>query len=134
MDWNVEALSERGRYGREAGVRSDAAVSLGACAFGLISAHVDGASDPTRIAMNVVSGVGFLGAGVVLRESGRISGLSTAATLWATALVGLAIAYGMYVIGVLAAWIAVGLLALHHVPAWTRWKLRLRYRKEEKSP
>ena len=134
MDWEIEALMalraliaallgafiawEREQHGREAGVRTYAAVSLGACVFGLVSAHVVGASDPTRIAAGVVTGVGFLGAGVILREQGRVAGLTTAATIWATASVGLAIAYGMYLLGTLTALIIFGLLALHHLPAW----------------
>lgn len=140
MDWNAEALMalraliaallgavvgwERERHGREAGVRTYAAVSLGACVFGLVSAHVTGASDPTRIAAGVVTGVGFLGAGVIMREQGRVAGLTTAATVWATAGVGLAVAYGMYMLGALTAAIIFGLLALHHLPAWHRLKSR----------
>lgn len=140
MDWNVEALMawralmaallgafigwEREQHGREAGVRTYAAVSLGACVFGLVSAHVTGATDPTRIAAGVVTGVGFLGAGVIMREQGRIAGLTTAATIWATASVGLAVAYGMYLLSALTAAIIFGLLALHHLPAWHRVKGR----------
>lgn len=152
MDWSAEGLMalraaiaalfgaligwEREQHGREAGVRTYAAVALGACAFGLISAHVTGASDPTRIAAGVVTGVGFIGAGVILREQGRVAGLTTAATIWATASVGLAIAYGMYVIGVLTALIIFGLLALHHLPAWHRVKVKAKthHRHEEKHP
>lgn len=152
MDWSAEGLMalraivaallgaivgwEREQHGREAGVRTYAAVSLGACIFGLVSAHVTGASDPTRIAAGVVTGVGFLGAGVILREQGRISGLTTAATIWATASVGLAIAYGMYLLGLLTALIIFGLLALHHLPAWHRvkGKARVHHRHEEKHP
>lgn len=152
MDWSVEGLMvlrmflaallggligwEREQHGREAGVRTYAAVSLGAAVFGLISSHVDGASDPTRIAANVVTGVGFLGAGVILREQGRIAGLTTAASLWATASVGLAVAYGMYVLGILTAAVIFGLLALHHIPAWhwVKGKVRAHHRHEEKHP
>lgn len=111
---------ERERHGREAGIRTYAAVSLGAAVFGLISSHVTGAPDPTRVAAQVVSGVGFLGAGVILREQGRISGLTTAATIWATASIGLAIAYGMYVLGVLTMLIIVALLLAHDLPGWHR--------------
>lgn len=140
MDWNTELLMalraliaallgafigwERERHGREAGIRTYAAVSLGACVFGLVSAHVTGVTDPTRIAAGVVTGVGFLGAGVILREQGRVAGLTTAATIWATASVGLGIAYGMYLLGALTALIIFGLLALHHLPAWHREKGR----------
>lgn len=140
MDWNTELLMalraviaallgafigwEREQHGREAGIRTYAAVSLGACVFGLVSAHVTGATDPTRLAAGVVTGVGFLGAGVILREQGRVAGLTTAATIWATASVGLAIAYGMYLLGTLATLIIFGLLAVHHLPAWHRVKDR----------
>lgn len=77
-------------------------------------------ADPTRIAANVVTGVGFLGAGVILRDRGRTVGLTTAATLWATAAVGLALAFGMYVIGTLCAVTIFALLAVHDLPGWRR--------------
>jgi putative Mg2+ transporter-C (MgtC) family protein len=94
---------QRESRGSRAGIRTFAAVSLGACTFGLVSAHVSDRADPTRIAAQVVSGIGFLGAGVILRDQGRVVGLTTAATLWSAAAVGLAIAYGMYILGTLNA-------------------------------
>ena len=140
MDWNAELTMvvrtlaaallgallgwEREQDGSDAGVRTYAAVSLGACVFGLVSAHANPASDTTRIAANVVTGVGFLGAGVILRDRGRVVGLTTAATLWATAAVGLALAFGMYVIGSLSAVVIFTLLAVHHFPSWTRRQTR----------
>lgn len=117
MDWNVELLMamrtiiaallgaaigwERETQGSEAGIRTYGAVCVGACTFGLVSSFVGDAPDPTRIAAQVVSGVGFLGAGVILRDHGKVTGLTTAATLWVTSAIGLAIAYGMYTLGVL---------------------------------
>lgn len=91
---------QREHVGRAAGVRTFAAVSLGACLFGLMSA-TSGPSEGGRIAAQVVTGIGFLCAGVILREQGQIIGLTTAATLWATAAVGLAIAYGWFLLAVL---------------------------------
>ena len=133
MDWQVEFSMvfrttlaaflgavigwERERHGQDAGIRTYAAVALGACAFGLISMHVSTQVD-TRIAAQVVSGIGFLGAGLIMREKGRTSGLTTAATLWTTAAVGLAIAFGMYIVGVLTAVINFSILAAHHLPGW----------------
>lgn len=138
MDWKIELLMaaraalaaflggligwEREQHGREAGIRTYAAVCLGACVFGLVSVHIPNTSDNTRIAAQVVSGVGFIGAGVILRDQGRLKGLTTAGSLWATAAVGLAIAFGMYVLGILSALILYGLLALHHFPGWGRVK------------
>lgn len=93
---------EQERGDVSAGVATYAAVCLGACSFGLVSLHL-GTSDPTRLAAQVVSGIGFLGAGVILRDEGKVTGLTTAATLWATASVGLATADSMFVLGTLTA-------------------------------
>src|SRR5271168_1127178 len=70
-----------------AGLRTNALVALGACGFTVFSAMV-GQGDPTRVAAQVVSGIGFLGAGVILREGVNVHGLNTAATLWCSAMVG----------------------------------------------
>lgn len=131
MDWKLELLfftrvvvatalgaivgCERQLHGRPAGIRTYAAVSLGACMFALISQHIPNA-DPSRLASNIVTGVGFLGAGMILRDGDRTYGLTTAATVWATAAVGTALGFGMYLLGCLGALLTLGLLALHHVP------------------
>lgn len=70
-----------------AGLRTNALVALGAAGFVVFSGLV-GEGDPTRIAGQVVSGIGFLGAGVILREGINVHGLNTAATLWCSAMVG----------------------------------------------
>jgi len=97
---------------RGAGVRTYAAVALGASAFSAISAHIEG-GDPSRIAANVVTRVGFLCAGVILRHSGRTVGLNTAAGLWATASVGMAVELGMYTLGVLLAALIILVMVSH---------------------
>lgn len=81
-----------------------------------------GGNNPHVIAAGVVTGIGFLGAGVIVRDRGNIAGLTTAATLWSTASVGLAVGYGMYLLGLLVSLIVFGLLAVHHVPGWGRLK------------
>lgn len=113
---------EREWHAREAGIRTFGAVSLGACVFALISTHLTTGNNPHVIAAGVVTGVGFLGAGVILREHGSIIGLTTAATLWTTAGIGLAVGYRMYTLAVLVSSIVFGLLALHHVPGFNRLK------------
>jgi putative Mg2+ transporter-C (MgtC) family protein len=70
-----------------AGLRTNALVALGSCGFVVYSAMI-GQGDPTRVAAQVVSGIGFLGAGVILREGVNVHGLNTAATLWCSAMVG----------------------------------------------
>ena len=134
MDWNAEFILsvrilfaavlggfigwERENHNRDAGVRTYMAVAVGACAFSIISNHVPG--ETTRIASQVVTGMGFIGAGVILQVKGRVQGLTTAATLWATASVGMASAFGMYLLSGLTALLILGTLSLHHVPGWTQ--------------
>jgi len=109
---------QREHMGIEAGVRTFAAVSLGACTFGLVSQIYTG---DTRIAAQVVTGIGFLGAGVIVRGRGHVHGLTTAAALWATASVGLAVAYNRLVLGLLVAIILFILLAVP-LKRWERDK------------
>jgi putative Mg2+ transporter-C (MgtC) family protein len=97
---------QRERVHQEAGIRTFAAVSLGACVFGLI---IPG---DTRIAAQVVSGIGFIGAGVIMRGRAHVHGLTTAAALWATASVGMAVASGRLILGGVVAILIVALLAI----------------------
>ncbi|WP_044560500.1 MgtC/SapB family protein [Azospirillum sp. B4] len=78
---------ERQLHQKMAGLRTNALVALGSAGFVVFSAMV-GQGDPTRVAAQVVSGIGFLGAGVILREGVNVHGLNTAATLWCSAMVG----------------------------------------------
>ena len=78
---------ERQWHQKMAGLRTNALVALGASGFVVFSGLV-GAGDPTRVAAQVVSGIGFLGAGIILREGINVHGLNTAATLWCSAMVG----------------------------------------------
>ena len=108
---------ERELRGRSAGLRTFAAVALGACLFSIISyIVVPRGNETTRIAAQVVTGVGFLGAGVILHGQGHISGLTTSATLWAAAAVGMAVGYGLYILAVVATLLLVLLLLLRLVP------------------
>jgi putative Mg2+ transporter-C (MgtC) family protein len=78
-----------------------AMVSVGSCLFSLIGAVTVGErTDPTRIAAQVVTGIGFLGAGTILRDRGGIRGLTTAATIWVVAGIGMATGFGFYVLAV----------------------------------
>ena len=92
---------EREHEGKPAGMRTHGMVSLGAALFTLVSIHgFGGTSDPARLAAQIVSGVGFLGAGAILHDRGSIRGLTTAASLWVTAAIGTTIGAGMYVLSI----------------------------------
>jgi len=79
---------ERQWRNRLAGLRTNTLVALGAASFVVFEALVPDASSPTRVAAQVVSGIGFLGAGVIFREGLNVRGLNTAATLWCSAAIG----------------------------------------------
>jgi len=110
---------ERERHHSDAGIRTYAAVALGSCLFSLISGHIPD-TDPSRIAANIVTGMGFLGAGVIFRAGDRTLGLTTAATLWATAAIGTAVGFGMYPLAVLCSFLIFGVLAAHHLPGFRK--------------
>lgn len=93
---------------RMAGLRTNALVSIGAAGFVVFSATVSGDNSPTRVAAQIVSGIGFLGAGVILREGVNIRGLNTAATLWCSAMIGTFAGAGQLVASVLAGAFVVG--------------------------
>jgi putative Mg2+ transporter-C (MgtC) family protein len=93
---------------RMAGLRTNALVSIGAAGFVVFSTTVSGDNSPTRVAAQIVSGIGFLGAGVILREGINISGLNTAATLWCSAMVGTFAGAGQLTASALAGAFVVG--------------------------
>ncbi|WP_375754721.1 MgtC/SapB family protein [Corallococcus exercitus] len=112
---------EREARNQAAGLRTHTLVALGACCFTLSSVYTeellrpgappDGAeADISRIASQIVVGIGFLGAGVILRLGGSVKGLTTAANLWVTAAVGLACGLGLYLAA--SATVALALLSL----------------------
>ncbi len=109
---------QRERAGKQAGLRTHILISSGAALITLVSIYGFGsASDPARVAAGVVVGVGFLGAGVILhREGGIVAGLTTAATIWVMAGIGLAAGVGLYVVAAVATAIVLGVLIM---PRWT---------------
>ncbi len=92
---------ERGRHGSQAGMRTHILVCLGGTLTALIGVYASSVlgfgNDPLRIAAQVVSGIGFLGAGMIIIKSDKmITGLTTAAIMWATAIIGIAVGIGFY--------------------------------------
>jgi putative Mg2+ transporter-C (MgtC) family protein len=97
---------ERSYRRRPAGMRTSACVAVASALFTIMSveiAHATGDTSTTRIASNIVQGIGFLGAGVILREGGSVVGLTTAAAVFAVAALGMAAGGGFYAVSGLAA-------------------------------
>lgn len=100
---------ERRRKGQVAGMRTFSLICMGATLAMLISIYIPQEylglknGDPGRIAAQVISGIGFLGAGAIIQMKGSVKGLTTAAGIWMTAAIGLAIGSGMYLISIMAA-------------------------------
>jgi putative Mg2+ transporter-C (MgtC) family protein len=93
---------EREIRGYPAGIRTIALVAAGAALFTDVS-QLFGDTSTSRVASNIVVGIGFIGAGVILQDRGRIHGITTAATIWAAAAIGMAIGLSLYVVGALGA-------------------------------
>lgn len=96
---------ERSKSGRAAGLRTHILVCLGACVVSLtgVYLHTEYGADPSRIAAQVISGIGFLGTGTILvKNQSEVVGLTTAACIWSTGCIGIALGYGLYWIALLA--------------------------------
>jgi putative Mg2+ transporter-C (MgtC) family protein len=103
---------EREFRDKSAGFRTLIFIAIGAALFTILSSRLALDKDPTRIAANIVTGIGFLGAGAILREGMRITGLTTAASIWLTAAVGMAMGGGEFALGWLVAVISLVVLWL----------------------
>jgi putative Mg2+ transporter-C (MgtC) family protein len=88
--------AEREYKGRNIGFRTIILITLGSCLFTIISTVMSHGGDPTRIASNVVTGVGFLGAGAIFRDGFTVKGVTTASLIWISAAVGMACGIGLY--------------------------------------
>lgn len=119
---------EREALGKAAGTRTFALVSFGAALFAILSSEGfeefigSSGADPTRVTSLIVSGIGFLGAGLIIFRGDRVEGLTTAAGLWATAAVGATLGRGLYVLGIFSALL---ILSLLYTSRWIhpeKWK------------
>ena len=93
--------TEREMVHKPAGLRTHALVSLGACLFTVVSIDYFDV-DPARIAAGIVTGIGFIGAGSIIAEKGHVHGVTTAASLWCVAAIGLAVGVGAYVLAIVS--------------------------------
>jgi len=86
---------------KPAGLRTHMIVCLGSCLFTIVSLY-EFSIDPARIAAGIVTGIGFIGAGTIIAEQDKVIGITTAASLWATAAIGLTIGVGNYALAIIA--------------------------------
>ncbi len=93
---------QRERLGKSAGVRTYALVAAGATLFTVMSLHAFG-YNTSYVAAQIITGIGFLGAGTILHKENRVEGLTTAAGLWLAAAIGMAVGVGYYVLAVIVA-------------------------------
>jgi len=117
----------RERKDHPAGLRTHILVGVGACMFTILSIYAFDATDTARVAAQIVTGVGFLGAGAILKESGDIKGLTTAASLWATAAIGMAVGTGAWFLAICLT------LVIWFVLAWLQ-RLAQHTPTEQKTP
>jgi putative Mg2+ transporter-C (MgtC) family protein len=107
---------EREFRDKSAGFRTLIFIGSGAALITILSHKIGGDGDPGRITANIVTGIGFLGAGAILRDGMRVAGLTTAATIWLTAAIGMSFGAGEYIFG--AAVTALSLIVLWGFPSF----------------
>ena len=110
---------ERELRHKPAGISTNCFVIAGACLFTFISQEVD-PNSPARIAAQVVSGIGFLGAGMILKAGDKVTNLTTAASVWFAAAIGMSIGMGWYLIAGIASVYAIVVPRIPHVKSWRR--------------
>jgi putative Mg2+ transporter-C (MgtC) family protein len=111
---------ERELRQKEAGLRTNILITMGSALFTIMSIEISQPdADPARIAAQIVTGIGFLGGGAILHTKGSIHGLTTAATIWMNAAIGVAAGAGRYVLAIVATAVTlVTLVALVPVDKW----------------
>jgi putative Mg2+ transporter-C (MgtC) family protein len=103
---------DRERRDKNAGLRTHMLVGVGACLFTALSIEAFPNADTSRVAANVVTGIGFLGAGVIYRSEDKVHDLTTAASVWITASVGMAVATGAWLVAAIATLVIWGILRM----------------------
>lgn len=110
--WGALIGAEREYSGKAAGLRTTIMISVGACFFTFMSEWIGGAGNPDRIASNIVTGLGFLCAGVIFRSDNHVSGITTAATIWSVAAVSMGVGAGYYFAAACAAMMILSILTV----------------------
>lgn len=110
--------AEREYHNKAAGLRTLMLVSVSSCIFTILSIKIGG-ENPDRIAANIVTGIGFLGAGAIFKDENKISGITTACTIWITSALGMCFGSGHIFLGLLGG--AIVMFVLWNLTAFERW-------------
>ena len=105
---------ERESRGKDAGISTHTLVIMGSMLFTFLSSQIE-PDHSSRIAAQIVTGIGFLGAGLILKEGTTVRNLTTAASLWFAAAIGMAFGFGFYIIGIFATLVAILTLRIPHI-------------------
>jgi putative Mg2+ transporter-C (MgtC) family protein len=122
--------AEREVHGRWAGLRTHMLVSLGCAIFAIMGKGLEGGTSSTRVIQGIATGVGFLGAGTILKLSDReeVKGLTTAASIWLAAALGTAVGAEFYSLAIVATLATISILALKQIER--RWEARIKRKTE----
>ena len=105
---------ERESRGKDAGISTHTLVIMGSMLFTFLSLQIE-PDHSSRIAAQIVTGIGFLGAGLILKEGTTVRNLTTAASLWFAAAIGMAFGFGFYIVGIVSAFVAILILHVPHL-------------------
>jgi putative Mg2+ transporter-C (MgtC) family protein len=121
---------ERERHGISAGIRTYAAVCMGSAMFTIVGTNLMDVNGASRMVANIITGIGFLGSGLIFQDTNqkRAVGMTTAATIWATASIGVAVGFKLYAIAIICAIALYFLLALDEFKWYKRWRKKIRYK------
>lgn len=108
---------ERELAQKEAGLRTNILIAVGSTLLTVISQQINGGADPARISAQIVTGIGFIGAGAIIQARRAVQGITTAATIWMVAGIGMAVGYDLYLPAFLVTLLAVTVLTLLRLPS-----------------
>lgn len=124
---------ERERAKKDAGLRTYGSIAMGACLFMIIASHLTTDNSAiARVMTGIITGIGFLGAGIIFKDvENKPKGLTTASTIWCTASIGIAIGLNMFVIAIVGCLILFFILELSHYAWYKNWKNKIKNKSDE---
>jgi len=124
---------EREQDNKDAGLRTYGSIAMGACLIMIIASHLTTDNSAiARVMTGIITGIGFLGAGIIFKDAeNKPKGLTTASTIWCTASIGIAIGLNMFVIAIVGCLILFFILQLSHYAWYKNWKNKIKNKSDE---